>query len=107
MRRTDLSPERQKLLVPLASHPGAYGLIPPPTPLNLNLPLPEIRRAHEALGLLQASVTALPNRYLVTRTLDRREAVRSSQIEGTGSDIDDVLTFEATGNDEGLPPPLF
>jgi len=103
MRKTDLSPERQKLLVPLASHPGAYGLIPPPTPLNLDLPLSEIRRAHEALGLLQASVTTLPNRYLVTRTLDRREAVRSSQIEGTGSDIDDLLTFEATGNDEGLP----
>ena len=103
MRRTDLSPERQELLVPLASHPGAFGLIPPPTPLNLNLPLPEVRRAHEALGRLQASVDALPNRYLVTRTLDRREAVRSSQIEGTGSDIDDVLKFEATGNDEGLP----
>jgi Fic family protein len=40
----------------------------------------------------------------VTRTLDRREAVRSSQIEGTGSEVDDLLTFEATGNDEGLPP---
>ncbi len=103
MRRTDLSPERQELLVPLASHPGAHGLVPPPTPLNLNLPLPEVRRAHEALGRLQASVAALPNRYLVTRTLDRREAVRSSQIEGTGSDIDDVLKFEATGSDEGLP----
>ena len=37
------------------------------------------------------------------RTLDRREAVISSQIEGTGSDIDDVLKFEVPGNDEGLP----
>lgn len=104
MRRTDLSAERQKLLVPLTSHPGAYGLIPPPTPLNLNLPLPEVRRAHESLGLLKSSVTNLPNRLLVTRTLDRREAVRSSQIEGTGSDIKDLLQFEATGNDKGLPP---
>lgn len=104
MRRTDLSPERQKLLVPLTSHPGAYGLIPPPTPLNLNLGLPEVRRAHESLGLLQASVANLPNQLLVTRTLDRREAVRSSQIEGTGSDVKDVLEYEATGNDKGLPP---
>lgn len=104
MRRTDLSPERQKLLVPLTSHPGAYGLIPPPTPLNLNLALPEVRRAHESLGLLQASVANLPNQLLVTRTLDRREAVRSSQIEGTGSDVKDVLEYEATGNDKGLPP---
>ena len=104
MRRTDLSPERQKLLVPLASHQGAYALVPPSTPLNLDLPLLEVRRAHEALGLLRASVASLPNRYLVTRTFDRREAVRSSQIEGTGSDIDDVLTFEATGSDKGLLP---
>jgi len=45
-----------------------------------------------------------PNPDLVTRTADRREAVRSSQIEGTYSGIDDLLAFEATGSDEGLPP---
>ena len=39
----------------------------------------------------------------IMRTLGRREAVISSQIEGTGSDIDDVLKFEVSGNDEGLP----
>jgi len=38
------------------------------------------------------------------RTLHHREAVRSSQIEGTSSDIYDVFKFEATGNEEGLPP---
>lgn len=105
MRRTDLSPERQQLLVPLTTHPGAFGLVPPPTPTHLQLPglRGEVPRAHEALGALQAATAALPNRHLVTRTLDRREAVRSSQIEGTSSDVDDVLTYEATGNDEGLP----
>lgn len=79
MRRQDLSPERQQLLVPLASHPGAYGLVPPPTPAHLNLPglRGEITRAHEALGRLQAATAALPNRNLMTRTFDRREAVRS------------------------------
>jgi len=106
MRKSDLSPERQQLLVPLDSHPGALALVPPPTPTHLKLPglRSEIARAHEALGRLQASVASLPNRNLVTRTLDRREAVRSSQIEGTSSDIDEVFTFEATGSDEGLPP---
>lgn len=105
MRRTDLSPDRRQLLVPLDSHPGALALVPPPTPTHLQLPglRGEIARAHEALGRLQASAASLPSPNLVTRTLDRREAVRSSQIEGTGSDIDDVLTFEATGSDEGLP----
>uniref|UniRef100_C6E1B4 Filamentation induced by cAMP protein Fic n=1 Tax=Geobacter sp. (strain M21) TaxID=443144 RepID=C6E1B4_GEOSM len=106
MRKTDLSHERQQLLVPLDSHPGALALVPPPTPTHLQLPglRGEIAKAHEALGRLQASAAALPNPNLVTRTFDRREAVRSSQIEGTSSDIDDVLTFEATGSEEGLPP---
>lgn len=106
MRKTDLSPDRQQLLVPLDSHPGALALVPPPTPTHLQLPglRGEVAKAHEALGRLQASASSLPNPNLVTRTLDRREAVRSSQIEGTSSDLDDVLTFEATGSDEGLPP---
>jgi Fic family protein len=106
MRKTDLPPDRQQLLVPLDSHPGALALVPPPTPTHLQLPRlrGEIAKAHEALGRLQASAASLPNPNLVTRTLDRREAVRSSQIEGTSSDLDDVLTFEATGSDEGLPP---
>ncbi|MBJ6749564.1 Fic family protein [Geomonas anaerohicana] len=106
MRKTDLSPDRQQLLVPLDSHPGALALVPPPTPTHLQLPnlRGEIAKAHEALGRLQASASSLPNPNLITRTLDRREAVRSSQIEGTSSDLDDVLTFEATGSDEGLPP---
>ena len=105
MRRTDLSHERQQFLVPLTTHPGAFGLVPPPTPTHLQLPglRGELPRAHEALGALHAATAALPNRNLVTRTLDRREAVRSSQIEGTSSDVDDVLTYEATGSDEGLP----
>jgi Fic family protein len=105
MRKSDLSPDRQQLLVPLDSHPGALALVPPPTPKHLQLPglRGEIAKAHEALGRLQASVASLPNRNLVTRTLDRREAVRSSQIEGTSSDIDEVFTFEATGSDDGLP----
>lgn len=105
MRKNDLSAERQQLLVPLTSHPGAFALVPPPTPIRVNLQglRGEVTRAHEALGLLQASVASLPNPNLVTRTLDRREAVRSSQIEGTSSDMDDLLTFEATGSDEGLP----
>lgn len=104
MRKQDLSPERQKLLVPLTSHPGAFGLVPPSTPLHLSLPRlrGEITRAHEALGRLQASA-ALWNRSLVMPVLDRWEAVRSSQIEGTRSNMRDLYTFEATGSDAGLP----
>lgn len=60
-------------------------------------------RAHEALGRLQAFCARIPNPDLVTRTFDRREAVRSSQIEGTNSDVNDLFAYEATDSSEGLP----
>lgn len=109
MRKTDLSPERRKLLVPVAGHSGAFALIPPLTPrvdqlTGLQGLQGEVSRAHTALANLQTLSEGLPNSDLVTRTADRREAVRSSQIEGTNSGINDLLTYEVTGSDEGLPP---
>jgi cell filamentation protein, protein adenylyltransferase len=109
MRKTDLSPERRKLLVPVVSHSGAFALIPPLTPrvdqlTGLQGLHGEVSRAHTALANLQTLSEGLPNPDLVTRTADRREAVRSSQIEGTSSGLNDLLTYEVTGSDEGLPP---
>ena len=105
MKTSDLSPERQKLLVPLQEYPGASALVPPPVPHTLGLQdvFGNIVKAHEALGAVQAATSRLPNPNLATRTLDRREAVRSSQIEGTSSEVDQVLEYEATGSDNGLP----
>lgn len=106
LKRTDLCHNLQKRLVPAYGHPGAYALVPPPTPRSIPSKSisAEVILAHEALGALKASTANLPNPDLVTRTLDRREAVRSSQIEGTQSDMDQLLVYEATGSDEGLPP---
>jgi Fic family protein len=109
MRKTDLSHERRKLLVAVESHPGAWALVPPPTPrvdelTGLRGLQAEVSRAHVALANLQTLSEGLPNPDLVTRTADRREAVRSSQIEGTSSGLDELLAFEVTGSDEGLPP---
>ncbi|HEU4341538.1 MAG TPA: Fic/DOC family N-terminal domain-containing protein [Candidatus Binatia bacterium] len=105
MKITDLSPDRQKLLVPLKEYPEAFALVPPPAPRTLGLKdvFGDIVKAHEALGAMQAATSRLPNPNLATRTLDRREAVRSSQIEGTSSSVDQVLEYEATGSDDGLP----
>lgn len=105
MKKTDLCPGRQKLLVPVADYPGSYSLVPPPTPRSIpsKTILSEVTRAHEALGELRAATARLPNPDLVTRTFDRREAVRSSQIEGTNAGVDELLTYEATGSSEGLP----
>lgn len=104
MKKTDLSPERRQFLVPLPKYPGAFALVPPPTPRFIPFPSiqGEVAKAHEALGALQAATAALPNPNLVTRTLDRREAVRSSQIEGTSADVNELLVYEATGSEEGL-----
>jgi len=109
MRKTDLSLERRRLLVPVEGHSGAFALIPPPTPrvdqlIGLQGLQGEITRAHTALANLKTLSAGLPNPDLVTRTAERREAVRSSQIEGTNSSINDLLTYEVTGSDEGFPP---
>lgn len=108
MKTSDLSTARQKLLVPCADYPGALALVPPPTPrvLDLNGVGDELRRATNALELLKNLSLRLPNPDLITRTADRREAVRSSQIEGTNVGVNDLFTYEATGSGEGLPPDI-
>ena len=105
MKTSDMSPDRQKLLVPLKEYPGTFALVPPPAPRTLGLQevFGDVVKAHEALGAVQAATRHLPNPNLATRTLDRREAVRSSQIEGTSADVDQVFEYEATGSDAGLP----
>lgn len=105
MQAADLSPALRKTLVPLPAYPGAQALVPPAPPLQVSLVGVEnkVLRAHEALASLQAKLASLPNPNLILRTLDRREAVRSSQIEGTNAGVDHVFEYEATGSDHGLP----
>ena len=54
MKTSDLSPERQKLLVPLKEYPGAFALVPPPAPHTLGLKevFGNVVKAHEALGAM-------------------------------------------------------
>jgi Fic family protein len=106
MHKKDLSPNRQQQLVPVEGKSGACAVIPPATPRSIpsRKILSEVTRAHESLGELRASTANLPNPDLVTRTFDRREAVRSSQIEGTNSDMNQLFIYEATGSEDGLPP---
>jgi Fic family protein len=106
MQKKELSSSRQQQLVPVEGKSGAFAVIPPATPRSISSRkiLSEVTRAHELLGELRASTANLPNPDLVTRTFDRREAVRSSQIEGTNSDMDQLFTYEATGSEDGLPP---
>ena len=82
MKRSDLSPAHQKRLVPVPDRSGAFALIPPPMPTMVPMAgiEHEVLKAHESLGLVRQLITDLPNPDLIARTLDRREAVKSSQI---------------------------
>lgn len=105
MRRQDLSPSRQRCLVKCDEpRTHCYALVPPTTPRILPSTArvePAISRAHEALGRLQDAVAHLPNTDLITRSLARREAVQSSQIEGTRTQLSELLEYEATQGAEG------
>jgi len=53
-----------------------------------------LERATHALGRLDSISTLLPNPHLFLYSYVRREAVLSSQIEGTQSSLSDLLLFE-------------
>ncbi len=105
MRASDLSPDRRKRLVPVPGRPNVKALVPPDCPRTLNaMPVLDLLVAAErAIASTAAVVRLLPRPDLITRSLERREAVLSSQIEGTSTDLTQLLEYEATGSGEGLP----
>lgn len=54
----------------------------------------QLEQAHLALGRLDSVTTLLPGTSLFLYTYIRKEAVLSSQIEGTQSSLSDLLLFE-------------
>lgn len=70
--------------------------LPPDPPIQLNLELQTLlSKADRALGRLDGSIQTLPDLDLFVLMYVRKEAVLSSQIEGTQSSLDDVLEAEA------------
>lgn len=57
-----------------------------------------ITRAHRAIASLDSLLSALPNPSLLGRTMQTKEAVLSSQIEGTQATLNEVLAHEAAAN---------
>src|SRR5690349_18250727 len=71
-------------------------LLPPRPPIALTDELPGLlSEADRALGRLDGSVYTLPNADLFVFMYVRKEAVLSSQIEGTQSSLQDLLAAEA------------
>ena len=70
--------------------------LPPDPPLDMDEPLQMLLSgADQSLGRLDGAVQILPDSDLFVFMFMRREAVLSSQIEGTQSSLDDVLRAEA------------
>jgi len=69
--------------------------LPPDPPIQYDADLQHLQeRANWALGQLNGLSMALPEPDLFLYTYVRREAVLSSQIEGTQSSLSDLLMFE-------------
>jgi Fic family protein len=70
--------------------------LPPDPPIRISGSLQEqLSKADRALGRLDGSILTLPNPDLFVFMYIRKEAVLSSQIEGTESSLQDVLAAEA------------
>ncbi len=70
--------------------------LPPTPPIRLDGDLyPLLSKADLALGRLDGSIQTLPNPDLFVFMYVRKEAVLSSQIEGTQSSLNDLLAAEA------------
>lgn len=78
--------------------------LPPQPPLRIDAEMHTLlSRADRALGRLDGSVQTLPNPDLFVFMYVRKEAVLSSQIEGTQSSLNDVLEAEASVFDPDRP----
>jgi Fic family protein len=68
--------------------------LPPDPPIDLTELYPLLDRANHALGRLDGSTALLPDTHLFLYFYIRKEAVISSQIEGTQSTLSELLLFE-------------
>ena len=71
-----------------------HSLPPAAPPLDLAAMQASLEDAQLALGRLDGITTLLPDPYLFLFAYVRKEAVLSSQIEGTQSSLSDLLKFE-------------
>jgi Fic family protein len=101
MLETDFEKTFPGELVPTAL--GCKAFVPDRLPPCFG-PEREIGQLHDQallrLGELRAVVPSLPNPALISRPFLRREAVLSSKIEGTHTEIEGLYLFETTKDDK-------
>ncbi len=86
------------------SHGGYSAFIPKPLPPDPPLIWDDelarlLSLAERALGRLDGESDILPNPDLVVAMYVNKEAVQSSQIEGTQASLTDIVAFEAAGTE--------
>lgn len=97
MNKRDLHPDLQSTCIPIPGRGGCFAVVPPLAPAYLNIP--------SCYGLLATAQSELQNlaetiaqneanAHLLMSMLNRREAVDSSQIEGTQTGFDGLLLHE-------------
>ena len=96
-----------RYIVKVSGEETVRAFVPPPLPPDPPLRLEAIQRileqANQSLGRLDGLASVLPNLPLFIYAYVRKEAVLSSQIEGTQSSLSDLLLFES---DEAPGVPL-
>ena len=108
MRKSDLHPQLQATCVPIPGRSGCFAVVPQPAPLSVDVP-----SCHGLLVLARRELEALSETIqrneqyasLVLHMLNRREAVDSSQIEGTHTGFDGLLIHEIEMNNSGDAKP--
>jgi Fic family protein len=107
MRKTDLHPRLQATCIPIPEKSGCFAVIPQPVSTFIDVP-----PCHSLLVLARRELDVLsevieqnqPHADLLFHMLNRREAVDSSQIEGTHTSFDGLLIHEINdGTDDARP----
>ena len=77
--------------------------LPPDPPIRLEQMSHQLAEASQALGRLDGMTSVLPPTSLLLYMYVRREALLSSQIEGTQSSLSELLLFESDGTVRNAP----
>jgi Fic family protein len=89
---TESSPGR---LAPTIANQRAFVPFPLPPELDISPIQQVLSEADQKLGELRGIGRYLPNPYLLIRPLQRKEAIASSNIEGTYTSLSELLLFES------------
>lgn len=95
MRKSALHPKLQSTALPVPGHSGCYAVVPPLVSTALHADSALLPLARREMQVLADAVAATPDYAdLLMHMLNRREAVDSSQIEGTHTQFDELLLHE-------------